>query len=900
MSTSFPFVVVPSSISAHELYAERPMLFLAIMTVASSRNHEQQMRLDAIYRRELAQRTIIAPRRTLGLVQSVLVYLSWIAAGMQKPNLLKHTPHMSQWAQDLKDEREYESDETMHYLVALRQLDDQVQDSLFTGDAANMPLSDARTLMHMRFLESQLADVALRPASAQAQPRTNDPTQLDALLSTLEAGKRFFDALLSFPIHEYHFISFSEWMRLPTVLMTVAKLCIPSEAHTAVGWDVKAAQDRMQLNVRLESLCYRMQKLSTYDKARQTHPDFWYAMRFINDMAKAWYMRRIRPTVSSQMPTDILVGQTASERSGPSSGIVPTPSSSQNLPTFGMDVGSMNMSMSTDDHGDPFAFMKDLDFDMEQFFDIGIWGDETYKSMGFGHGLPSSDEVPHVTATTQYPRGVRLVLITAGLMLSIFLSALDSTIISTAIPSITTELGSVSNIAWYGSAYIITNAAFQPCWGKAYHYFPLIKTFLLSILVFEIGNIISAAAPSSELLILGRIVAGMGGGGVMTGAFISIALTAGPDHRAAYMGLVGITFGTASVVGPLLGGLLTDGPGWRWCFWISLPIGFTAALTVFLTLKDSLKPLETPWRQKLINLDLNGGILIAGCFCCFVLAMHWIGIHPWTSARVVGSFVGFAVLLLCFIANEWVMGDKAMVQARLFKNRLLLANLCYIFFLAGAFFPLLYTLPIQFQSVNSTSASQSGVRLIPLVLGVSVFTMISNGLLTFWRHYKPWLLMGALLATAGNAVIYTLDANTATKQWIGYELITATGVGLALQVPMIANQALVPADDMPAATSLTLFVENCGTALFVASGEAAFTTSLLSSLRANLPQMDARHVLDAGATQIRQSFKGGDLDETGHLIPVACAAIAAAISLSNAVPAAIKEVRIRMKKIHEI
>lgn len=167
----------------------------------------------------------------------------------------------------------------------------------------------------------------------------------------------------------------------------------------------------------------------------------------------------------------------------------------------------------------------------------------------------------------QYPRGIKLVLITTGLMLSIFLTALDSTIISTAIPSITTEFGSISYIAWYGSAYIVTNASFQSSWGKAYQYFPLKPTFLLSILVFEIGNVICATAPSSEVLILGRIVAGMGGGGVMTGAFIMIALTAGPKYRASYMGLVGVTFGTASVVGPLLGGALTDGPGWRYCFW---------------------------------------------------------------------------------------------------------------------------------------------------------------------------------------------------------------------------------------------------------------------------------------------------------------------------------------------
>lgn len=167
----------------------------------------------------------------------------------------------------------------------------------------------------------------------------------------------------------------------------------------------------------------------------------------------------------------------------------------------------------------------------------------------------------------QYPRGVRLLLITIGLVLSIFLAALDSTIIATAIPSITTEFGSISNIAWYGSSYIITNAAFQSCWGKAYNYFPLKTTFLLSILVFEAGNIICALAPSSEVLIFGRIIAGSGGGGIMTGAFIIIALTAGPEFRAAYMGVLGATFGCASVVGPLLGGALTDGPGWRFCFW---------------------------------------------------------------------------------------------------------------------------------------------------------------------------------------------------------------------------------------------------------------------------------------------------------------------------------------------
>ncbi len=325
--------------------------------------------------------------------------------------------------------------------------------------------------------------------------------------------------------------------------------------------------------------------------------------------------------------------------------------------------------------------------------------------------------------------------------------------------------------------------------------------------------------------------------------------------------------------------------------------------------KNQPKPKEATLYEKIQNLDLNGAILLAGSFSCFVLAMHWIGIHPFTSSRVLGSFVGFVFLLICFIANEWAMGNKAMVQAFLFKKKLVHANLWYTFFLGGAFFPLQFILPIQFQSVNNSTASQSGVRLIPLVMGCSIFTLISNGLLTFWRHYKPFLFVGALLTLAGNAKIYTLDASTPSRDWIGYELLTATGVGLALQIPMIANQALVSADEVAAATSMSLFFENCGTVLFVASSEAAFTSGLLSGLARSHSKVDAQQVLDAGATQIRNLFHGRELDQvlggylngckTSHVVAVACGAMAGLISLSNAGPAAIQWLRLKQKKAHD-
>ncbi|KAJ4374900.1 hypothetical protein N0V83_001978 [Neocucurbitaria cava] len=227
------------------------------------------------------------------------------------------------------------------------------------------------------------------------QPATADSTHLKALLTALEAGKRFLDALLSFPAYDYHIISFSEWMRLPTVIMTVAKLCMPTDAHIAIGWDFKAAQERVRLDLCLESLCYRMQSLSTYDKRKQPHPDFWYAMRFINDLTRTWYIRKIRPqmqSVASSQPTpNDTMGQAISDKSGPSS----DPRSTHSFPLTGdrysalagiSHMGDINLDIdgaAEDDYG-PFSHMKSADFDMEQFFDMGIWSDESY--VGFAGG----------------------------------------------------------------------------------------------------------------------------------------------------------------------------------------------------------------------------------------------------------------------------------------------------------------------------------------------------------------------------------------------------------------------------------------------------------------------------------------------------------------------------------
>ncbi|KIW41851.1 uncharacterized protein PV06_05456 [Exophiala oligosperma] len=513
----------------------------------------------------------------------------------------------------------------------------------------------------------------------------------------------------------------------------------------------------------------------------------------------------------------------------------------------------------------------------------------------------------------EYPTGFHFILLTIGLILSIFLAALDQSIISTAIPRITDHFGTVKDVGWYGSAYSITNAAFQSTWGKAYKHFPLKPTFLLIIGVFELGNVISASARSSSMLIVGRIIAGTGGGGVMTGSFIIIALSTKPEYRAAYMGVLGVTFGCASVVGPLLGGVLTDGLGWTWCFWISLPIGFLAAaiMSVFLQVPAVAAPMRTNLKEKIVSLDLAGACLICGAMTCFVVATQQAGISvSWCSWQVITSLTGAAVLLTTFLGNEWYMGSRAMIQTHLLKRRTVLLNCVYAFFLAGLCFPLSYALPIQFQSVGNASAAQSGVRLIPLMLGVSVFTMVANGVLTFWRRYTPFLLVGAVAGTLGIGLVHTLDADAGNAFWVGYEIIISLGVGLALQVPMIANQAAVGFEDMAVVTSLTLFCENVGTALFIASTEAAFTNGLVSALARNAPAVRPEIVVHAGATEIRHVF--GQQQQvlpgillsylqgckTSHFVPIACGSSAVLVSMIQGVPGVVKEWNVRTSRPH--
>ncbi|KAI1264694.1 major facilitator superfamily protein [Xylariaceae sp. FL1019] len=262
------------------------------------------------------------------------------------------------------------------------------------------------------------------------------------------------------------------------------------------------------------------------------------------------------------------------------------------------------------------------------------------KDSGSREKHPNDTPAQTGSDATEYPQGLRLATVVVALVLSLFLISIDLTIVSTAIPRITDEFQSLQDVAWYGSAFFITIGSFQSTWGKAYKYFPLKVTFLLSIFFFELGSLICGVAPTSTALIVGRAIAGLGAAGVSGGTYTIIAFTAKPEKRPIYTGILGATYGIASVVGPLVGGVLTDRATWRWCFYINLPIGAVSAAIIFVFFKTppASKPEDASLVEKIRQMDLPGTALLMGAVISYILALQYGGqSHAWTSS-VLGGY----------------------------------------------------------------------------------------------------------------------------------------------------------------------------------------------------------------------------------------------------------------------
>ncbi|MCJ1415380.1 hypothetical protein MMC32_001712 [Xylographa parallela] len=486
----------------------------------------------------------------------------------------------------------------------------------------------------------------------------------------------------------------------------------------------------------------------------------------------------------------------------------------------------------------------------------------------------SLDQVPHdefpkseisEDASEQtYPPTREVLVIMGGLFLVLFLVALDRLIIGVAIPRITDEFDSLGDVGWYGSSYLLTSCAFTLLLGKIYTFANPKWVYLGSLVVFEVGSAICGAAPTSTAFILGRAIAGLGNAGLFQGVVIIIVYIVPLHKRPQYMGIMGTVFGVASAIGPLLGGAFTDGPGWRWCFYINLPCGAAVfvLLAIFLHIPPAmLKRDSTTWKEKIGRMDPVGTLFFLPCIICLLLALQWGGVtYSWSNARIIVLLILAGVLFVAFVVVQRWKGDSATVPGRISVNRSIIAGAWFSFCSGSAMAILVYYLPIWFQAVKQVSAVKSGIMILPLVLGLVVMGITAGILTRVIGYYTPWMILSSIITPIGAGLITTFTPQTGSPAWIGYQALFGLGIGLGMQQPSVAAQTVLPRNDVSIGAALMMFSQLLGGTVFISVGNNIFDNRLTQNL-VKIPGIDAGSVVATGATELKNMVPGSLLPQ---------------------------------------
>ena len=450
----------------------------------------------------------------------------------------------------------------------------------------------------------------------------------------------------------------------------------------------------------------------------------------------------------------------------------------------------------------------------------------------------------------------KIAAIFGGLLVAMLLSSLDQTIFSTALPTIVGELDGVNHMLWVTTAYLVAATIMMPIYGKLGDLLGRKSIFIGALSIFLVGSVVGGLAPDMTWLIAGRAIQGIGGGGLMILSQAIIADVVPVRERSKYMGVMGAVFGISSIAGPLLGGWFTESIGWRWAFWINIPLGLAAIVMAMLFLK-------LPRHDAKVKLDIWGILTMAVAVTSIILVTSWGGTeHEWSSPTIVTLIILAVVSAAAFVLAEYKAAEP-IIPLKLFKSRNFVLATVAGLIIGIAMFGALAYLPTYLQMVTGVNATVSGFLLLPMIAGLMIGTIGTGQIAARTGRYK-WMPLASMLVTgAGLYLLSTLAVDTGLPVLLAYLFVLGLGIGLGMQILILIVQNAFPDREVGVATASNNFFREIGASIGGAIVGALFSSRLTELLTDSMP-------VGAGET-------GSDLNS---LTPAAV----------NALPAPVKDV----------
>jgi EmrB/QacA subfamily drug resistance transporter len=430
------------------------------------------------------------------------------------------------------------------------------------------------------------------------------------------------------------------------------------------------------------------------------------------------------------------------------------------------------------------------------------------------------------TDTSGYLSHRQILVVMTGLMTGLFLAALDQSIVSTALPRITSELGGLDKLSWVVTAYMLAATSSTPLWGKISDLYGRRLLFQIAIGTFMVGSLLSGFAQNIDQLIIFRAVQGLGGGGLMALAMATIGDVIPPRERGRYQGYFAAVFGTSSVLGPVLGGWFADGPGWQWIFYINVPIGLVA----FAVTTSALK---IPHVRREHSIDYLGAAVVVASVTSVLLYTAWAGpTYGWgDSLGLTLLGVGLA-LAVVFVLVE-LRAKEPIIPMRLFHNSIFSIANSFGFLIGAAMFGSMIFIPVYLQVVDGMSPTRSGLGMLPMVIGIFTTSIAAGRRMSHTGRYKIYPILGAGVVSVALVLLSRLDAQTPYWQAGLSMYVMGLGLGFTMQVLIVVVQNSVDRSDMGVATASVAFFRQMGGSF----GTALFGAILSSRL--------AVHIADA-------------------------------------------------------